>query len=281
MERERRFTRLIGAVLFLAVCAYVGARLWSSLDDEFETTSVHAVSVTDSTALEGIAIRREQSFCPAGEPAFADGSRVAAGSDNAVSCSALYYHSCDGLERLSPALLPGLDTEGLSSIMSAAPASSDLARLVLGFEWYYAAFVDADAPVPGSGQCRVLFDGFDTPADACILSLSKADGGRKALVLRLTEGGDRYMSLRKCSAQLIFSEHTGLRLPVDSVHRDENGNKFVYTVTAGVVERKAVDIIYTDGDLCLAALSGAADALRDGNLVIVSGEELYEGKVTA
>ncbi len=269
------------SVLFLAVCAYGGAKLWSSLDVELNTLTVQPVTLTDSAELEGIAVRREQSFCPAGEFRPVDGSRLPADITSEVPCSALYYSSCDGFENLSPDELVGLDVQTLTNILSEKPGSTEGGRLVLDFGWYYAAFVSADAPVPEEGRCRVLFEGFDTPAEGYILSLSPAESGQRALVLRLTAGGDEYMCMRKCSAQMIFSEYTGFSLPVSAVRCDEDGNNFVYTVTAGIVECKAVDIIYTDGDNCIAALSTAADALREGNTVVVSGKEIYEGKVIA
>ena len=273
--------RLIAAVLFLAVSAYAGARLWSSVERSPETQTVRAVTLTDSAELEGIVIRREQ-LCPAGEGLFTDGERLPAGTVPSVPGSALYYRSCDGLESLSPELLEGLDVQGLQTILAQKPSShQEGGRLVLDYAWYYAALVPADEPVPDSGRCRVLFEGFDLPAEANIMSLSPEETGRRALVLRLTLGGDAYMTLRKCSAKLIFSEYSGLGLPEEAVHRDEDGNNFVYTITAGVVERRPVDILYSDGDLCIAAFSSEADGLREGNQVIVSGQEIDKGKVKA
>ena len=273
--------RLIAGVLFLAVSAYVGARLWSRVESAPETQTVRAVTLTDSAELEGIVIRREQSFRPAGEALFADGERIPAGTVPTVSGSALYYSSCDTLEDLGPELLDTLDVAGLRSLLSRKSSPREIGRLVLDHAWYYAALVSADEPVPDSGRCRVLFEGFEVPAEASILSLSPPEDGQRVLVLRLTLGGDDYMSLRKCSARLIFSEYSGLYLPEEAVHQDEDGNQFVYTITAGVVERRAVDILYSEGDVCIAAFSAGAEGLREGNLVIVSGQENYEGKVTA
>ena len=273
--------RLIAAVLFLAVSAYAGAKLWNGLEPVPGTQTVYAVTLTDSAELEGIVIRREQSFRPAGEALFADGERIPAGTVPTVSGSALYYSSCDTLEDLGPELLDTLDVAGLRSLLSRKPSPREGGRLVLDHAWYYAALVSAEEPVPDSGRCRVLFEGFEGPAEASILSLSPPEDGQRVLVLRLTLGGDSYMSLRKCSARLIFSEYSGLYLPEEAVHQDEDGNQFVYTITAGVVERRAVDILYSEGDVCIAAFSAGAEGLREGNLVIVSGQENYEGKVTA
>ena len=273
--------RLIAAVLFLAVSAYAGAKLWSGLEPVPGTQTVYAVTLTDSAELEGIVIRREQSFRPAGEALFADGERIPAGTVPTVSGSALYYSSCDTLEDLGPELLDTLDVAGLRSLLSRKSSPQEIGRLVLDHAWYYAALVSAEEPVPDSGRCRVLFEGFEVPAEASILSLSPPEDGQRVLVLRLTLGGDSYMSLRKCSAKLIFSEYSGLYLPKEAVHQDEDGNQFVYTITAGVVERRTVDILYSEGDVCIAAFSAGAEGLREGNLVIVSGQENYEGKVTA
>ena len=273
--------RLIAAVLFLAVSAYAGAKLWSGLEPVPGTQTVYAVTLTDSAELEGIVIRREQSFRPAGEALFADGERIPAGTVPTVSGSALYYSSCDTLEDLGPELLDTLDVAGLRSLLSRKPSPREGGRLVLDHAWYYAALVSAEEPVPDSGRCRVLFEGFEGPAEASILSLSPPEDGQRVLVLRLTLGGDSYMSLRKCSARLIFSEYSGLYLPEEAVHQDQDGNQFVYTITAGVVERRTVDILYSEGDVCIAAFSAGAEGLREGNLVIVSGQENYEGKVTA
>lgn len=273
--------RLIAAVLFLAVCAYGGAKLWRGLEPAPETQTVYAVTFTDSAELEGIVIRREQRFRPAGEALFTNGERIPAGTVPTVSGSALYYSSCDSLEDLGPELLDTLDVAGLRSLLSRKPAPREGGRLVLDHAWYYAALVSAQEPVPDSGRCRVLFDGFAAPAEASILSLSPADGGQRALVLRLTLGGDNYMCLRKCGARLIFSEYSGLYLPEEAVQLDEDGNPFVYTIAAGVVERCAVDILYSEGDVCIAAFSAGAEGLHEGNLVIVSGQENNEGKVTA
>ena len=178
-------------------------------------------------------------------------------------------------------LLEELDVQGLQTILAQKPSSQEGGRLVLDYAWYYAAVVPADEPVPDSGRCRVLFEGFDLPEEANIMSLSPEETGRRALVLRLTLGGDAYMTLRKCSAKLIFFEYSGLGLPEEAVLQDEDGNNFVYTITAGVVERRAVDILYSDGDLCIAAFSSDADGLREGNQVIVSGQEIDKGKVKA
>ena len=87
------------------------------------------------------------------------------------------------------------------------------------------------------------------------------------------------MSLRKTKAQLVFSEHRGLKLPAQAVRHDADGTDHVYVLCAGVVERRSAELIYSDKDCCLADPNGSGDALREGERVILSGKDIYEGKV--
>ena len=126
-----------------------------------------------------------------------------------------------------------------------------------------------------------MFDGFEKSTAAEIISVSAAENGQRALLLRLTASSPEYLSLRRSGAEIIFSRYSGLELPLEAVHTDGEGNNFVYISTAGIVRSLDVDIIYTDkaGGFCLAAQDASFDALREGNTVIVSGKDIYEGKV--
>ena len=282
--------RAVAAVLFLGVCAYIGAALYRRLDRDLETVTVGRVTVTDSAALTGIAVRREQLVCsPDGAaPLIEDGARAAAGAliardsegrELRAPCSALFLSGTDGFESLSPEALTALTADGLEALLAEKPASVKAAgRLVSGFDWYYAAFSDAPLPLAAGDACSVQFDGTDRRAQARVMSIS--GGVRPVAVLRLTCAGE-FLSLRKTGAKLIFSEYTGLELPEEAVRTDGDGRNYVYTLTAGVIERKAVEIIYSAGGKSIAAVSDSADALREGNTLIVSGENIYEGRVTA
>ena len=289
-EAEPLFLRAVAVVLFLGACAYMGALLYEKLNRDMETVTVERVTVTDSAELYGIAVRREQLVCsPDGIQLLTqDGLRVAAQGEIAYTdsgklllspCSALFYTAVDGYESLSPEDLDGLTPEELEQLLEQKPSAvgDAVGRLVSGYNWYFAAFCDS-AELRAKGDCRILFDGMEQSVSAHVLSLS-ASGGKTMVLLRLNCSGSGYMFLRKTSAKLIFSEYIGLELPEEAVMTDEDGSKFVYTLTAGVVERKAVDIIYKTGKSCIAAISSSADALREGNTLIVSGENICEGRI--
>lgn len=290
-EAEPGFIRAVAAVLFLAVCAYVGAAFFGKLDQDTLTVPVRRVTLADSLELQGLAVRREQPVCSrdvaellAGEglrlPAGGELARLRDGSLLRAPCSAVFYSGCDGYELLSPDMLRGLSVEKLQELLNTKPEihRAAIGRLVTDYCWYFAALTETPAALPEKGNFRLLFQDTEHSVPAELVSASSGSG-KTALLLRLNCGGDEYMSLRQCGAELIFSEYAGLEVPEEAVHMDDDGNEFVYTLTAGVVERKAVEIIYTDGGRCLAAISPLADALREGNTLIVSGENVFEGRI--
>lgn len=280
--------RALGAVFFLSVCAYVAAALFVGLDSSETSFTAELVTVRESSLLQGIAIRREQPVCSPGEAELIaeDGKRVPAGSLVAVSGdenffspgSALFFSDTDGFEQLSPDNISALSADGLQSLLDMRPGVQKgiCGRLVFDNVWYYAAFAE-DGRLPAQGEeCRILFEGFQQSVSARVIS---SDSDKKLIVLRLNQGGHDFLRLRKCSAELIFSEYKGLRLDKEAVQLDSEGNYFVYTLTAGLRESCAVDIIYTGDDFYLAALSPGADSLRPGSTVIVSQEEIHQERI--
>ena len=279
----------LSSLLFLAVCSYTGAALRGSADG-VELMTVSTVTVTESAELDGIVLRRERILPRGAElaPAAEDGLRLPAGTAIALpdGTKELTGHSCvffkktDGFEALTPETPEETDAAALDKLLAASPAQSGRGggRLVSGFDWYYAAYADTAGESIRPGECRVRFDGFDTAVSARTVSVSD-EGGRQFILLRLTEGGTDYLSLRKTKAELVFSEHRGLKLPAQAVRYDADGTDYVYVLCAGVVERRSAELIYSDKDCCLADPNGSGDALREGERVILFGKDIYEGKV--
>ena len=279
----------LAALLFLAVCAYAGAALRGSTDG-VELMTVSAVTVTESAELDGIVLRRER-VLPRGaelEVAAEDGFRLPAGTAIAFpdGTKELTEHSCvffaqtDGFEPLTPEAPEETNAAALDRLLTAAPVESGKngGRLVSGFDWYYAAYAGTAGESIRPGEYRVRFEGFEAPVSARAISVSDEDG-RQFILLRLTEGGADYLSLRKTKAELVFSEHRGLELPARAVRHDADGTDYVYVLCAGVVERRGAELIYSDNGCCLADPDGSGDALREGERVILSGKDIYEGKV--
>ena len=287
-ESEPGFLKAVAIVLFLAVCAYLGAGIYSGLDQDLKTVSVSCITVTDSLELTGLVIRREQLICSPGKTQIflSSGERVPSnglvavfhdGTELYSPSSALFFPDYDGFEMLNPDMLSSLSRQELETLLQqeAEPDPDAIGRLVFGWEWYFAALPAEDAAFLPESRCTLLFDGIEQRLPAELISA----GEDLPFILRLTYGGEEYLRLRKTHAQLIFSEYSGLELPEEAVRQDADGNEYVYTVTAGIIERRPVEIIYRADGRCIAAVSTQAEALREGNTLIVSGENIYEGRV--
>ena len=103
---------------------------------------------------------------------------------------------------------------------------------------------------------------------ARLVSVSEAEAGKRALLLRLTETDGELLALRKTGARLILAEYSGLELPEAAVHA-EDGYEYVYIPAAGGAEPRAVEIIYREQGRCIAAVSTGAEALREGQTVLL------------
>ena len=268
---DRPFLRAVAAVLFLAVCAYIGVGLFKGLDPGRATARVKAVSLSRSVELEGIAVRRELliSGSPGALSLPEEGSRVPAGT--LAPASALFFAATDGLERLAPEGLEELTVPALAELLQAEPAreADTLGRLVQGYDWFYAALSPADAELPKAGELTLVFDGLERRVKARLVSVSEAEAGKRALLLRLTETDGELLALRKTGARLILAEYGGLELPEAAVHTDESGRTYVNTLAAAGPEPVPVEILYREEGRCVAAFSTGVEALREGQTVLL------------
>ena len=88
------------------------------------------------------------------------------------------------------------------------------------------------------------------------------------------------LAMRTVSANVVFDAYSGIRVPTEALQTDEDGEQaYVWVITAMQLERKNVSVLYQNEDFAVIARDSSANALREGNTVVVSGDDLYEGKV--
>ena len=197
--------------------------------------------------------------------------------------SGIFSAATDGYEHLSPALLDGLTAKALDSLMNseAVKAENSAGKIVSSHTWYYAALLneaDARRLTPGAEISLQLQRSHPAPLLMRVESVSEAEEGRCAVVFSCSRALAETLSLRQATALLTFRELSGIRIPAEALRTDENGAAYVYTVTGTQAERKNVMVVY-EGDTFYLVTSSGADALRAGNEIIVSGEDLFDGKV--
>jgi hypothetical protein len=217
-----------------------------------------------------------------------DSMRSSSASDAAVLSaerSGIFSTLVDGYESLSAADLAGLSPASLQELMDrqGEVPGGTYGKLVTSYRWYFAAVMSApDAENLTVGRSATLNFGRYYGADiqARVLSISEPEDGSVAVVFRCDTALADTLAMRCVSANVVFAAYSGIRVPAKAVQSDPaSGEAWVWAVTAMQLERKQVELLYIDEDFALVAMSPTANALREGNTVVVSGKDLYEGKV--
>ena len=197
----------------------------------------------------------------------------------------LFTSTTDGYESLTPDMLENLTPDGVDALERTTPATpaNAIGKLVTAKKWYFASVMNkADADrLNLNGSATLDFPQHYTgTVSATVMSKSEPGGsGEVAVVFACNAALSDTLAMRKTTADVVYSEHTGLRVPLKAVHMDDDGQAFVYVVTAAQLEKKPIEIIYQTDDYCLVAQSAESNALRAGNEIVVTGKGLSNGQV--
>jgi hypothetical protein len=199
--------------------------------------------------------------------------------------SGLFSTTVDGWDEILPADVFGITTDALSEMLSENPSAPAAAygKLVTSFTWYFAAAVDGEYASSLEEGTRVTLTfgrQYSGEVSAKVASIGpEDDNGDRVVVFSCTSALADTLSLRKATAEIIIEQYSGIRVPTEAVHTDGDGQNYIYVMTGLQAERKDITIIYQDEDFCLADIEEAASSLREGNEIIVSAKDLYDGKV--
>ena len=199
--------------------------------------------------------------------------------------SGVFSTLVDGYEALTPADLEVLTPGKLQELMESGtdkPAGA-YGKLVTAYRWYFAAAMsESDADHLTVGRTATLNFGryYGTDIYARVISISAPSDGAVAVVFRCDTALSDTLAMRCVPANVVFETYSGIRVPSQALQTDPaTGEHYVWCVTAMQLERKEVEVLYTDDDFAILAIGSDADTLRDGNTVVVSGTDLYEGKI--
>ena len=117
--------------------------------------------------------------------------------------------------------------------------------------------------------------------------ISDPENGKVVVVLSSKEFLSDTTLLREQTVSLVYSSTTGIRIPKNALYQNEEGQWGVYVVVGAFAEFKPVDIVDDEEDYYLVNPvevapgdnNEAKRSLRAGDEIILSGEELYDGKV--
>lgn len=212
-------------------------------------------------------------------------AQAAAETDTVASPgSGSFSGSVDGFETvLTPAALPELTVKRLQELKPDSDTEGALGKLIHGSTWYYVTAVDAGylSSVRLGDRLPVSFSSSiyeELPMK--VEQIGKDEDGKQLLVLSC----DRFMQevtlLREQSATVVFSSCSGLRVPKEAIRVTEDRRTGVYVLEAGAAEWKYVTLLHDNGESYVVELDkSSTDNLWPGDEVLITAEELYDGKV--
>ena len=199
--------------------------------------------------------------------------------------SGVFSSVVDGYEHLNDGYLKNLSPSKLRRVIAdrREPEEGAYGKLVSGYQWYFAAVMrSTDAANLRVGRTARLNFGRYYSADVYgrVTSISAIEDGNVAVVFRCSTALADTLSMREVSASVVFGSYSGIRVPAQAVRTDEETEAtYVWTVTAMQLERKDVEIIYAGDGFVIVRRGSEPGSLREGNTVVVSGKDLYEGKI--
>ena len=206
-------------------------------------------------------------------------------SGDILADQAGYFSSAtDGYEAvLNPEFLETVEVGGLDNVEPQEVPQGTVGKLVTSPKWYYVTEVDA-AAMEGrrAGHTLQVSFVYDLSRNLYmqIERLTPSRNGRSILVLSSEDYIKDALAMRSQSAQLIFADRTGLRVPKTAFYVGENGDTGVYVLVGAEARWKSVEVIYDTGEYYIVKLDkSSTDNLWPEDEVILTQQELYDGKV--
>lgn len=213
------------------------------------------------------------------------GEGTESGTVLTAEAAGVYSGFVDGYEHLGSAALVNLTPSKLQALIDAPaePQEGTYGKLVRDFRWYFAGVMSSvDAAKLTRGKAATLNFGRWYSADipARVVSVGPSEDGNVVAVFRCDTALADTLSMRGATASVVFDSYSGIRIPAEAVRTDDKTEgTYVWTITAMQLERKDIEILYAGDDYVIVRRGTTADALREGNTVVVSGTDLREGKV--
>ena len=202
--------------------------------------------------------------------------------------SGLFYDSgyVDGFESIfTTEALEKLTSDTLHTLVESTPITPDgqtVGKLVYGYEWYLALElpISMAAGFREGREYRFTFPE-NNDAEAILTMTNKVVGTDKVLVVFVCESHPKdFLFYRKQTVEITVGESEGFYIP-ETALVTQNGMMGVYVFEESTVRFRRVDIIWRGDGYAIAALpgDGSLTALSENDILIVSGKDLYEGKV--
>ena len=199
--------------------------------------------------------------------------------------SGTFSHTVDGFEHIQPEALDGIMPGRLAELFGAPARVSGAGKLVTEFKWYFAAVMDAAeaSGLPEGQTVTVHFSGvYNAAMELLVERVGRQDEGKCVALFSSDRGIHEIAPLRGMRADVISGAVSGIRVPREAIHLDDDGTTYIFLQTGVTAERVDVEILLEAGDSYLVRDgTETGTPLRAGATIIVKANNLFDGKVVA
>ena len=237
------------------------------------------ISGTDSQALQnridGVRSQLSELYAQA---------RAESGVINAPA-SGYFSGVVDGYEEeLTPEFLETATVSQLAVYEGLGKKDSDaLCKLVTSPKWYFAAIVPAvnvqELLEVERIDVNFAYDFYQT-VQMKVERISPAENEKCILVLSSESYVSEAVSTRTQSADLIFADKSGLRVPKIAIYVNDEGESGVYVLEGAEAKWKTVEVLYDNGESYIVKLDQSSTKnLWPEDEIILTTEDIFSGKV--
>ena len=197
--------------------------------------------------------------------------------------SGVFSQVIDGFEHIGPQTISDTVPSELPELFASPRAVRSAGKLVTDFKWYFAVAMDAGfaARLTAGQHITVKFYGvYNAQADMRVERVGRRDDGECLVMFSSDRSIHEIAPLRFMRADIIFDVVSGIRVPKEAIHLDDDGTTFIFLQTGARAERVNVDILLESGDSYIVRDGvETGTPLRVGATIIVKANNLFDGKV--
>ncbi|MDR0222723.1 MAG: hypothetical protein LBI38_04205 [Oscillospiraceae bacterium] len=210
---------------------------------------------------------------------------IDAPKDLGISESGYFVSEADGYESVlsydGALSLTKEDIENIIKNPALDVAPDVLGKIIDSYKWRMVAVLDADKTRgvhkgtavnlrigASSGSVRAVVASTEDQKDGTVIYVFECD--------RLT---DEFVKKRVVSVRLLLEDYSGIRVSQAAVRFNEEGERGVFVLNGSIVEFKKISLLLTSEDYLIVESLDAPGYLKLYDKVIVSGKDLYDGKI--
>ena len=210
-------------------------------------------------------------------------SRVINARDITTPVSGTFSQVVDGFESIAPSMVFQLSPSALDTFFQTPSGYTGSAKIITDFKWYYVAIMyNPDLVFLSVGDRRIVrfYGTFNAEVEMLVEHIGRREDDYSVVVFSSVDGIHNVTALRSIRADIVADTISGIRVPMEALHLDDDGSTFIFLQTAGFAERVDVEILEAAGDSVLVRDGvETGSPLRVGSVIIVRANNLYHGRV--